>query len=98
MDVGEFIVPIPHVKQVKLSNGGGRLIIASDGIWDALSSEIAAESCRRLPSELAARQVVKVITIYCICFYTSFENNGKFFYLRMLRYLNLSLTLYEELK
>ncbi|XP_024987990.1 probable protein phosphatase 2C 15 [Cynara cardunculus var. scolymus] len=59
MDVGEFIVPIPHVKQVKLCNAGGRLIIASDGIWDSLSSEIAAESCRRLPSELAARQVVK---------------------------------------
>ncbi|XP_071735621.1 probable protein phosphatase 2C 15 [Rutidosis leptorrhynchoides] len=59
MDVGEFIVPIPHVKQVKLPNGGGRLIIASDGIWDALSSEIAAQSCRCLPSELAARQVVK---------------------------------------
>ncbi|KAK1425677.1 hypothetical protein QVD17_21032 [Tagetes erecta] len=59
MDVGEFIVPIPYVKQVKLSNGGGRLIIASDGIWDALSSKIAAESCRGLPSELAARQVVK---------------------------------------
>ncbi|KAK9051084.1 hypothetical protein SSX86_027710 [Deinandra increscens subsp. villosa] len=59
MDVGEFIVPVPHVKQVKLSDGGGRLIIASDGIWDSLSSEIAAESCRGLPSELAARQVVK---------------------------------------
>lgn len=59
MDVGEFIVPIPHVKQVKLSNAGGRMIIASDGIWDALSSEVAAKSCRGLPAELAARQVVK---------------------------------------
>ncbi|KAK2968985.1 hypothetical protein RJ640_002250 [Escallonia rubra] len=59
MDVGEFIVPIPYVKQVKLSNVGGRLIIASDGIWDALSSEKAAKSCRGLPAELAARQVVK---------------------------------------
>lgn len=58
-DVGEFIVPIPYVKQVKLSNAGGRLIIASDGIWDALSSEMAAKSCRGLPAELAARQVVK---------------------------------------
>ncbi|KAL5996304.1 hypothetical protein ACLOJK_026380 [Asimina triloba] len=58
-DVGEFIVPIPHVKQVKLSNAGGRLIIASDGIWDALSSEIAAQSCRGLPAELAAKMVVK---------------------------------------
>ncbi|KAG2709399.1 hypothetical protein I3760_05G236900 [Carya illinoinensis] len=59
MDVGEYIVPIPYVKQVKLSNAGGRLIIASDGIWDALSSEMAAKNCRGLPAELAARQVVK---------------------------------------
>ncbi|KAI0513594.1 hypothetical protein KFK09_009621 [Dendrobium nobile] len=59
MDVGEFIVPIPHVKQVKLSKTGGRLIIASDGIWDALPSEIAAKCCRGLTAELAARQVVK---------------------------------------
>ncbi|KAG8079241.1 hypothetical protein GUJ93_ZPchr0007g3890 [Zizania palustris] len=59
MDVGEFIVPIPHVKQVKLSNVGGRLIIASDGIWDALPSEAAANACRGLPAELAAKLVVK---------------------------------------
>ncbi|KZV47326.1 putative protein phosphatase 2C 5 [Dorcoceras hygrometricum] len=58
-DVGEFIVPIPHVKQVKLSNAGGRLIIASDGIWDALASDLAAQSCRGLPAELAAKLVVK---------------------------------------
>ncbi|KAL4636744.1 putative protein phosphatase 2C 5 isoform X2 [Castanea sativa] len=58
-DVGEFIVPIPHVKQVKISNAGGRLIIASDGIWDALSSDMAAKSCRGLPAELAAKLVVK---------------------------------------
>ncbi|WOK93017.1 putative protein phosphatase 2C 3 [Canna indica] len=59
MDVGEFIVPVPYVKQVKLPNAGGRLIIASDGIWDALTSEMAANSCRGLPAELAARQVVQ---------------------------------------
>ncbi|OAY43992.1 probable protein phosphatase 2C 5 isoform X1 [Manihot esculenta] len=58
-DVGEFIVPIPHVKQVKLSSAGGRLIIASDGIWDALSSDMAAKCCRGLPAELAAKLVVK---------------------------------------
>ncbi|WCJ43003.1 Protein phosphatase 2C family protein [Euphorbia peplus] len=58
-DVGEFIVPVPHVKQVKLSTAGGRLIIASDGIWDALSSDAAAKSCRGLPAEIAAKLVVK---------------------------------------
>lgn len=59
MDVGEFIVPIPHVKQIKLSNAGGRLIIATDGVWDALSSEKAANCCRGLRAELAAKQIVK---------------------------------------
>ncbi|KAI5065319.1 hypothetical protein GOP47_0020014 [Adiantum capillus-veneris] len=59
MDVGKFIVPIPHVKQVKLSSAGGRLILASDGVWDALSCERVAKCCRGLPAELAARQVVK---------------------------------------
>ncbi|CAE5956947.1 unnamed protein product [Arabidopsis arenosa] len=58
-DVGEFIVPIPHVKQVKLPDAGGRLIIASDGIWDILSSDMAAKACRGLSSELAAKLVVK---------------------------------------
>uniref|UniRef100_A0A1J3DKY4 protein-serine/threonine phosphatase n=1 Tax=Noccaea caerulescens TaxID=107243 RepID=A0A1J3DKY4_NOCCA len=58
-DVGEFIVPIPHVKQVKLSDAGGRLIIASDGIWDILSSDVAAKACRGLSAELAAKLVVK---------------------------------------
>lgn len=58
-DVGEFIVPVPHVKQVKLSDAGGRLIIASDGIWDALSSDAAAKACRGLPADLAAKLVVK---------------------------------------
>lgn len=58
-DVGEFIVPVPHVKQVKLPSAGGRLIIASDGIWDALSSELAAKVCRGLPAQLAAKMVVK---------------------------------------
>ncbi|RWW15141.1 hypothetical protein GW17_00021037 [Ensete ventricosum] len=44
---------------VSLLKAGGRLIIASDGIWDALTSDMAANSCRGLPAELAARQVVK---------------------------------------
>ncbi|KAF6152522.1 hypothetical protein GIB67_035092 [Kingdonia uniflora] len=48
MDVREFIVPIPYVKQVKLSNTGERLIIASDDIWDAISSEMAVKYYRGL--------------------------------------------------
>ncbi|PIN25258.1 Serine/threonine protein phosphatase [Handroanthus impetiginosus] len=59
MDVGEFIVPVPYVKQVKLSSSGGRLIISSDGVWDALSAEAAFECCRGMPPDAAASQIVK---------------------------------------
>jgi serine/threonine protein phosphatase PrpC len=50
-----------YFRQLQLPNTGGRLIIASDGIWDAVSSDTAAQVCRGLPAELAAKLVVKVI-------------------------------------
>ncbi|KAJ8480000.1 hypothetical protein OPV22_023727 [Ensete ventricosum] len=59
MDVGEYIIPVPHVKQVKLSSSGGRLIISSDGVWDALTFEMAFNCSRGLPSDVAADQIVK---------------------------------------
>ena len=61
----------------QLSSVGGRLIIASDGIWDALSSELAAKACRGIPAELAAKLVVKVMTsinnlpLFVICQFLS---------------------------
>ncbi|PAN49300.1 hypothetical protein PAHAL_9G439600 [Panicum hallii] len=58
-DVGEFIVPVPHVKQVKLSNAGGRLVIASDGVWDALHFQEALNYTRGVPAEAAANRIVK---------------------------------------
>ncbi|XP_040870719.1 probable protein phosphatase 2C 12 isoform X5 [Glycine max] len=60
MDVGEFIVPVPHVKQVKLSTAGGRIILSSDGVWDALSAEMALDCCRGMSPEAAATHIVKV--------------------------------------
>lgn len=64
MDVGEFIVPIPHVKQVKLPKAGGRLVISSDGVWDALSFESALNCSRGLPTDAAAAQIVKEAVQY----------------------------------
>ncbi|KAL9668359.1 hypothetical protein QQ045_002740 [Rhodiola kirilowii] len=64
LDVGEFIVPVPYVKQIKLSTAGGRLIVSSDGVWDALSPEKAFECCRGMPPEAAAEQVVKEAVQY----------------------------------
>ncbi|KAF7817506.1 putative protein phosphatase 2C 12 [Senna tora] len=59
MDVGEFIVPVPYVKQVKLSTAGGRLIICSDGVWDSLSAEAALDCSRGMSPEVAAPHIVK---------------------------------------
>ena len=47
---------------LKLSNAGGRLVVASDGVWDALSHEKALSCCRGLPAEAAATRIVKVHT------------------------------------
>ncbi|CAK8568271.1 unnamed protein product [Lathyrus sativus] len=59
MDVGEFIVPVPYVKQVKISTSGGRLIICSDGVWDALSAETVLDCCRGMSAEAAAPHIIK---------------------------------------
>lgn len=59
MDIGEFVVPVPYVKQVKLSTAGGRLVICSDGVWDALPAEVALDCCRGMSAESAAPQIVK---------------------------------------
>ncbi|KAK4803482.1 hypothetical protein SAY86_003299 [Trapa natans] len=58
-NVGEYIVPVPYVKQVKLSTGGGRIIISSDGVWDALSAETALDCCRGMAPDAASKQIVK---------------------------------------
>lgn len=48
---------------MQLSNAGGRLIIASDGVWDALTSDKAAKCCRGLlQPDVAAKHIVKVGT------------------------------------
>lgn len=45
----------------QLSNAGGRLIISSDGVWDAVTFEMAVSCSRGLPAEVAAAQIVKVL-------------------------------------
>lgn len=44
----------------QLSSAGGRLVIASDGVWDALSAEMAVECCHGMPADASASQIVKV--------------------------------------
>lgn len=46
---------------LQLSNAGGRLVIASDGVWDALCFQEALNYIRGLPAEAAANRIVKVL-------------------------------------
>ncbi|KAJ8490791.1 hypothetical protein OPV22_012512 [Ensete ventricosum] len=47
---------------ISLSDAGGKLIIASDGTWDASTSEMAANCCRGLLAELAAWRLITEIS------------------------------------
>ncbi|KAF5942848.1 hypothetical protein HYC85_020490 [Camellia sinensis] len=44
---------------MQLSTAGGRLIISSDGVWDALSAEKTFDCCRGMAADAAASQIVK---------------------------------------
>ncbi|KAH7679576.1 Protein-serine/threonine phosphatase protein [Dioscorea alata] len=55
------IVPIPHVKQIKLSNAGGRIIISSDGVWDSLTTEMVLNISCGLPAVKAATEIVEEV-------------------------------------
>jgi len=45
---------------LQLSTAGGRIILCSDGVWDALSAEMALDCCRGMSPEAAATHIVKV--------------------------------------
>lgn len=63
-----FIYCNYFIFQIQLSSTGGRLILCSDGVWDALTSEMAFDFSRALPPETAANKVVKVSpSNLCLC-------------------------------
>lgn len=56
--INNLIYPLVYFLQ--MSTAGGRMIISSDGVWDALSAEAALDCCRGMSPEAAAAQIVKV--------------------------------------
>ena len=48
---------------LQLSNAGGRIIIASDGVWDDLTFEMAFQCSRGYPSDIAANRIVNVTNL-----------------------------------
>lgn len=59
IDCGRQIPPLPYVLQVEVPRSGGRIIIASDGLWDSMGFEKAMSLSRGLPSSKAASLLCK---------------------------------------
>ena len=51
---------------LQLSNAGGRIIIASDGVWDDLTCEMALDCSRGFPSDVAANRIVNVTLVFSL--------------------------------
>lgn len=45
-DVGPEILATPHIRQILVPLRGCRLIIASDGVWDAISKRTVVQTCK----------------------------------------------------
>lgn len=60
LQAGDIVLSEPEVRQVTLPASGGRVIIASDGLWDCLAPKTAAHHVRGMPATKAARELVQV--------------------------------------
>lgn len=60
MQAGEAVLAEPEVRHVTLPESGGRIVIASDGLWDAVSAKSALHHVRGMPPNKAARDLVSV--------------------------------------
>lgn len=58
MQAGTVVTAEPEVRQVTLPVGGGRLVLASDGLWDAVNPKTALHHVRAMPASKAATELV----------------------------------------
>lgn len=57
-DVGDCILPHPFYKHVRVPARACRAILATDGVWDALTNQVACSSLRDLNTEAASTELV----------------------------------------
>jgi hypothetical protein len=57
-DVGACIVAHPYVRQLRVPETAVRVIIASDGVWDACGNAQVAKPVRRADVEAASKEIV----------------------------------------
>lgn len=60
IDAKPDIVSRPHIRQVVVPESGGRLVLASDGLWDMLKPKKVMSMCKSLPVQKAPNKLVKV--------------------------------------
>ena len=46
IDVGEPVIALPHIRQVIVPERGCRVIMASDGVWDTLTTRSVVAACK----------------------------------------------------
>ncbi|DBA75361.1 hypothetical protein WJX77_001579 [Trebouxia sp. C0004] len=56
---GDVVLPEPEVRRMALPSKGARLIIASDGLWDAVNPKTAAHHIRGMQAGKAAGELVQ---------------------------------------
>lgn len=57
---GAAVTPEPEVRAVVLPATGARLMLASDGLWDAVAPKTAAHHVRGMPASKAATELVRL--------------------------------------
>lgn len=60
---GEVVLPEPEVRRIALPSKGARLIIASDGLWDAMNPKTAVHHVRGMAAGKAAGELVWLHTL-----------------------------------
>jgi len=58
-DAGSAVLAEPELRQLIIPRTGGRLIIATDGLWDAISPKQAGNLVRKMECTKAANSLVK---------------------------------------
>ena len=64
-DVGDILLPNPHIRQVRVPPSGARLILASDGLWDTMPAGRVARVLRAHGSAKAA--ATQAVTSVAAC-------------------------------
>ncbi|KAK9816370.1 hypothetical protein WJX74_006737 [Apatococcus lobatus] len=61
-DVGPSVIPLPHVYQVEVPKTGGRIMLASDGCWDAFDkTSRVAKASRNWAADVCPRRLITLV-------------------------------------